>query len=77
MKIELISFGKISDFITNQQIEFKGAQTTDALKEELEKLFPQLAGIKYKLALNQSFLQGTVQLKDGDSLAIMPPFSGG
>lgn len=77
MQIELISFGKISDFISNQNLEIEGIETTDDLKKYLEKTFPGLANIKYKLALNKNLVQQNSEIKNRDSIAIMPPFSGG
>ncbi|RYD69557.1 MAG: molybdopterin synthase sulfur carrier subunit, partial [Sphingobacteriales bacterium] len=47
MQIELISFGKISEFISNQTLEIEGIETTDDLKQHLEKTFPGLADMKY------------------------------
>ena len=77
MQIELISFGKISEFISNQKLEIEGIETTDDLKKHLEKIFPNLANIKYKLALNKNLVQQNSEIKSSDSIAIMPPFSGG
>jgi len=77
MKIELISFGKISELISNQTLETEGIETTDELKEYLEKTYPDLAEMKYKLALNKNLVQQNSDIKNSDSIAIMPPFSGG
>ncbi|MCX2429487.1 MULTISPECIES: MoaD/ThiS family protein [unclassified Pedobacter] len=77
MKLEIISFGKISEFIRQQQIEISDVINTDQLKSYLETSFPQLAGMKYKLAINQNVIQSNQSLKNEDKVAIMPPFSGG
>ncbi|WP_231424856.1 MULTISPECIES: MoaD/ThiS family protein [Pedobacter] len=76
MEIEIISFGKISEFINNQKLSID-VESTDDLKTHLEKIFPQLVGMKYKLALNKNIVQHNCAIKDNDSIAIMPPFSGG
>lgn len=77
MEIELISFGKVSEIIKNQKIEFSGTCDTDGVKSYLEKSYPRLKNINYKLALNNKFLQENSQIADNDIIAIMPPFSGG
>lgn len=77
MKIELISFGQVSELISNQTLEIEGIETTDELKEYLEKTYPDLAIMKYKLALNKNLVQQNSDIKNSDSIAIMPPFSGG
>ena len=77
MKLEIISFGKISEFIHHQQVEISNVTNTDQLKNYLETSFPELAGMKYKLAVNQNLIQSNQSLKNEDVVAIMPPFSGG
>ena len=77
MKLEIISFGKISEFITWQEIEVSEIYNTDQLQQYLETSFPKLSGMKYKLAVNQNIIQSNQQLTDNDKVAIMPPFSGG
>jgi molybdopterin synthase sulfur carrier subunit len=77
MEIEIISFGKIAEFMANQRLTVDGIETTAQLKNFLEQEFPPLAGIKYKLALNKTIIQETTALKSGDTVALMPPFSGG
>ncbi|NTE02036.1 MoaD/ThiS family protein [Agrobacterium tumefaciens] len=77
MKLEIISFGKISEFISHQQMEIQYVANTDQLKTYLETSFPELAGMKYKLAINQNMIQSNQPLKNEDKVAIMPPFSGG
>ena len=77
MEIQIISFGKISEFINNQNIEVKDISNTDELKLYLEQSFPNLVGMKYKLALNKNLVQQNLEIHDKDTIAIMPPFSGG
>lgn len=77
MEIQLISFGKISEFLHSQQLEIEGISDTDQLKAYLESNFLQLAGLKYKLAVNKILIQENTPLNSRDSVAIMPPFSGG
>jgi len=77
MEIEIISFGKISDFIKNQKIVLTDINNTDELKLFLETSFPALANIKYKFALNNNVVQENTGISNHDTVAIMPPFSGG
>jgi len=77
MEIQLISFGKISEFLHSQQLAIEGVSDTDQLKAYLESNFLQLADLKYKLAVNKILIQENTPLNNRDSVAIMPPFSGG
>ena len=77
MEINIISFGKIAEFIHPQQLVVNNTPDTDTLKLELEKTYPALAAIKYVIALNKQIVQTNTLLQDHSTLAIMPPFSGG
>ncbi|WP_432712976.1 MoaD/ThiS family protein [Pedobacter sp.] len=77
MQIEIISFGQIASFISKQQIDNAAITDTDALKTYLEKNYPQLQQLKYKLALNKDIVQENRTLTNNDVVALMPPFSGG
>ena len=77
MEIEIISFGKIAEFISDQKIDIAEIADTDSLKMHLETLFPELKGMKYKFALNNQLVQANSIINQNDILAIMPPFSGG
>ena len=77
MEIEIISFGKISEFIGSQRIEVSGTGNTDEFKEHLERSYPMLKNLKYKLALNNKIVQENLPIANNDTVAIMPPFSGG
>ena len=77
MKIDIMAFGKISEFIQNQEMDISNIDNTDELKQYLEQSFPQLADMKYKLALNKDVVQTNLELTNKDTIAIMPPFSGG
>ena len=77
MKIKIITFGKIADFLENQHIELNDVRTTDELQDFLETSYPILKTMKYKVALNKCIVQSSLELADSDTVAIMSPFSGG
>ena len=77
MEIDIISFGKIAEFLPAQKLELKDVSDTEALKTFLEKEYPGLKGMKYKMALNKQVVQHNIELRDRATIAIMPPFSGG
>ncbi|MES2830026.1 MAG: MoaD/ThiS family protein [Bacteroidota bacterium] len=77
MKIEVISFGKIAEFIERQQIVVENLSDTDDLKTLLEAKFPNLKNIKYRLAINKVLVQKNIELPESATVALMPPFSGG
>lgn len=77
MIIEILSFGKIAEIIENQKIELSGISNTDELKNYLETSFPNLKNIKYNLSLNKDMIRENRHIANNDTVALMPPFSGG
>ena len=77
MKIDIISFGKIGEFIENQTLDIEALKNTDQVKAYLEQSYPVLGGMKYTLALNKQLVQGRTEINEHSTIAIMPPFSGG
>jgi molybdopterin synthase sulfur carrier subunit len=77
MEIQIIAFGHVSDFLSNQRLTLSDITNTEELKIYLEERFPALSQMKYKLVLNKEIVQSPLHLSDRDTVAIMPPFSGG
>ncbi len=77
MELQIISFGKIAEFLASRPLNASEIKDTDQLKIYLEQTYPQLAQMKYKLAVNKLLIQENTSLHNHDSVAIMPPFSGG
>ena len=64
MEIKIIAFGSI-------------ASNVASLKVTLQELFPELVDRKYAVAVNMKVVQGNLELKQNDTVALMPPYSGG
>jgi molybdopterin synthase sulfur carrier subunit len=78
MKITLLAFGPLSDVLGRQQsLELEGPISLAALRQHLEQQYPGLTQYSYKLALNEQFAEGDETIQEHDTLAIIPPYSGG
>ena len=77
MAIEILFFGSLVDETTVSSIHLDTYSDTDTLKIYLEQQYPTLQSAKYFMALNLQMLQNNSKLVSGDSIACMPPFSGG
>ena len=75
MTITIIAFGQIAE-ITGKELVVNAVDTTQLQQLLLEK-FPALAEKKYAIAVNKSLAVSNVALKDNDTVALMPPYSGG
>lgn len=77
MDINLLAFGQIADIIGKSSLKFSRVEDTEELKRALSELFPTLSLIKYSIAVNKSVIQENTKLSNEDTIALLPPFSGG
>lgn len=77
MEVEVYFFGSITDITIINQLIVKDCIDTQTLINQLNSHFPTLANKKYFLSLNQKMIHQNTLLKMGDTVALMPPFSGG
>jgi molybdopterin synthase sulfur carrier subunit len=76
-KIEILVFGQLTDITRQSTWEMETVTDTDHLKTMLLEKYPALAQSKYLVAVNMEVVRGNVELKSGDVVALLPPFSGG
>ena len=77
MSLQIISFGSIKDITGGTNFTIPLVADTDTLLSALKEQFPALAEKKFILAVNAKTISGNTLLSAGDSIAILPPFSGG
>ncbi len=77
MAIEILFFGSLVDGTAVSSITVETFSDTHTLLKYLEQQYPSLQSAKYFIAINQQMIQENTTLVSGDSIALMPPFSGG
>lgn len=77
MKITLLTFGNIAEIIPSGAIETAGNSTAESVINELIQRHPALTGLPFRLAVNEQFTDASAPLQHNDTLALLPPFSGG
>jgi molybdopterin synthase sulfur carrier subunit len=77
MVVNLLTFGNLSEFVSSGQISDISLQDSDSVKVYLNEKYPQLADKKYVMAINKVVIKENAILKEFDTVAILPPFSGG
>jgi len=75
MKIKIIAFGQIAE-ITGKELVIEALDTA-SLQQALRDKFPALAEKKYAIAVNKILVSDNHILTDNDTVALMPPYSGG
>ena len=80
MKIEALFFGMSRDLVGQSPITFELDEglTVKMFREILVKNYPRLSEIdSFSIAVNESYAEDTLFLTDKDTVAIIPPVSGG
>lgn len=77
MKVKILFFGILQEVAEKQEITLNDISDSMALQNQLQSLIPSLKEYTYRLAINQEFTDGNCTLKEGDIVAVMPPFAGG
>ncbi|MBK8245483.1 MAG: MoaD/ThiS family protein [Saprospiraceae bacterium] len=77
MKINILAFGQIVDIIGTSSWTISGVDNTDQLELKLTHDFPGLLYTKYAMAVNKKVIHQNTTLSHDDTVAILPPFSGG
>ena len=77
MEVEVILFGSITDITIDNSVLIDNCDDINSLVQALIERYPALANKKYFIALNQKMVHENIKLKLGDTVALMPPFSGG
>ena len=75
MEIKIIAFGQIAE-ITGKEITLE-ASDISSLRSILSEKFPALSDREFAIAVNKKLVQGNLELNQNDTVALMPPYSGG
>ena len=77
MEIKLLSFGQVADITGTSKSKVSDMRDTEELGIWLTRNWPKLQFIKYSVAVNKKVIQENTQLQHEDTVALLPPFSGG
>lgn len=76
--INILLFAHLQEAIGQSQLEVDLSDyTVGQLKEWMEDQYPQLSLQNMMTAVNEEFATDDMIVKDGDTLAFIPPISGG
>ncbi|RYG05129.1 MAG: MoaD/ThiS family protein [Chitinophagaceae bacterium] len=77
MSIKVLFFGQLAEISGTDVLETEVRTDTAALKRFLETEFPGLQQMVFNIAVNSEIIETQAQLQAGDTVALLPPFSGG
>ncbi len=70
-------FGILSDIVGKDYLEINNVEDTDNLLIKLNHDFPLLVNNKFRIAVDNNFIETNTLIEPGSIVALMPPFSGG
>jgi len=76
MQVNIIIFGQLTD-IAGNSLSLEGIADTDQLVNKLNELYPALADKKFVVAVDKKVISGNTVLTSNNTVALLPPFSGG
>lgn len=80
MKINVLLFGISTSLVGVSSIDFELSEssTVGDFKNSFQEQYPSLSQLNsYAIAVNESYAQNETELKENDTVAIIPPVSGG
>lgn len=77
MTINVLIFGQLTDIVNRPKLELPLVDNTTKLVEQMNRLYPVLSNSSYRIAVNKKLITENTPLNAGDTVAFLPPFSGG
>lgn len=79
MKIKILCFGQASEVVgfSEGSMSLNDNCSLRNLQDLLFEKEPKLTSLNLKWAVNQELINDNIELKEGDEVAVLPPFAGG
>ncbi len=80
MQLNILLFGIARDIVGDSKLslELQGNVNVEMLLEELNRQYSDFSELKsLMVAVNNEYAQGSLELKESDEIALIPPVSGG
>lgn len=77
MPLNIIIFGQIADITGANNITLENVADTNQLVAQLTSAYPSLGSAKYAIAVDKKIIKENTLLNNNNTIAVLPPFSGG
>ena len=75
--VKIILFGQLTDITGSSLLTVNNTADTDGLVNELNKLYPSMINVKYRIAIDKKIITSNTAITENSDIALLPPFSGG
>lgn len=76
MAIKIQLYGQLKQITGSSELTTE-AGDTDGLAKEMLARFPLCENVNYLIAVDRNIVQVNTAIKEGQELALLPPYSGG
>ena len=77
MEVKVLFFGVLAEVTGTNFKHFRNVKSIGDLKLRIQDDFSEVVHYNYRISLNNEIINNDPKLKDGDEVALMPPFAGG
>ena len=77
MEVKVLFFGVLAEVTGTNFKHFRDVKSIGDLKLRIQDDFSEVVHYNYRISLNNEIINNDPKLKDGDEVALMPPFAGG
>jgi molybdopterin converting factor subunit 1 len=77
MAITVLFFGQLAELAGTRSLSLNDVSDTGELTARMLQKFPDLAKVNFNVAVDTEIIQENTLLKGGNTVALLPPFSGG
>lgn len=77
MEIQVLLFGILAEKAGETTIIIQGITDIESLKTYMFDRFPEFEDLTFQVSVNKDLIRENASLKDGDEVALLPPFAGG
>jgi molybdopterin converting factor small subunit len=77
MEIKVLFFGVLAEVTGSSHKHYRNIESFRDLRLRIEDDFPEIVHYYYRIAVNNDLINDDPVLKEGDEIALLPPFAGG
>lgn len=77
MQVNIIIFGQLTDITGTDNLSFENVKDTAELVDRLKTRYPALNASKFAIAVDKKMVKENTALFNNNTIALLPPFSGG
>ena len=77
MVVKVLFFGVLAEVSGTSFKHYQDVRSIGDLKLRIQDDFPEIVHYAFRISLNSEITDNDLVLKEGDVVALMPPFAGG